>query len=234
MNEQQGIHQTEPPPRRIQLAEVCVFLFLIVPSMILSVPVVQKGMLNFSFVAAISILQDLALLSLILFFVWRNAEGLRSLGLSAANGIRELLLGILLYIPFTFLIRLLAHALQLAGVPLPQKPPMFLIPEGAGQIVLAVVFLIVVALTEEVLFRGYLLLRFRPLLKNTPAAVFLSAVIFSIGHGYQGVGGMIAVGAMGVMFAWVYLWRQNVIAVMLIHFLQDFMAMIVGPAVLGQ
>jgi membrane protease YdiL (CAAX protease family) len=234
MNEQQEMYRTEPPPRRIQLAEVCVFLFLIVPSMILSVPVVQKGMLNFSFVAAISILQDLALLSLILFFVWRNAEGLRSLGLSAANGIRELLLGILLYIPFTFFVRLLAHALQLAGIPLPQKPPMFLIPHNPAQTVLAIVFLVVVAVTEETLFRGYLLLRFRQLLTNTPAAVFLSAVIFSIGHGYQGVAGVIAVGTMGVVFALIYLWRQSLLAVMMIHFLQDFMAMIVGPAVMGK
>ena len=234
MNEPQSIQQSEPPARKIQLVEVCVFLFLIVPSMILSVPAVKKGTLNFPFVAAISILQDLALLSLILFFVWRNAEGLRSLGLSAANGIRELLLGILLYIPFTFIIRLLTYGLQWAGVPLPQKPPTFLIPQGPAQTVLAVVFLVVVAVTEETLFRGYLLLRFRQLLKSTPAAVFLSAMIFSIGHGYQGTGGVIAVGTMGILFALIYLWRQSLLAVMMIHFLQDFMAMIIGPAVMGQ
>jgi membrane protease YdiL (CAAX protease family) len=234
MNEQQSIHQSGPPPRKIQLAEVCVFLFLIVPSMILSAPVVQKGTLNFSFVATISILQDLALLSLILFFVWRNAEGLRALGLKAENWRRELLLGVLLYVPFAFFVRWLAHFLQWAGVSLPEKPPMFLIPQGAAQTALAVVFLIVVALTEEVLFRGYLLLRFRQLLKSTPTAVILSAVIFSLGHGYQGVAGIIVVGAMGVVFALIYLWRQSLLAVMMIHFLQDFMAMIIGPVVLGK
>jgi len=234
MNVQPEIHQSQPPPRKIQLAEVCVFLFLIVPSMILSVPVVKKGTLNFSFVAAISILQDLALLSLILFFVWRNAEGLRSLGLRAAHGIRELLLGILLYIPFTFIVRLLTYGLQLAGVSLPQKPPAFLIPRTPADTLLAIVFLVVVAVTEETLFRGYLLLRFKQLLKNTPAAVVLSALVFSMGHGYQGAGGVIAVGTMGILFAVIYLWRQSLLAVMMIHFLQDFMAMIIGPAVMGQ
>ena len=68
--------------------------------------------LNFSFVATVSMLQDLALLSLILFFVYRNAEGWPSLGLTAKNGVRELLVGILLYLPFTFIVRLISHALH--------------------------------------------------------------------------------------------------------------------------
>jgi CAAX protease family protein len=64
--------------------------------------------------------------------------------------------------------------------------------------------------------------------------VLFSAIIFSVGHGYQGLAGMIAVGVMGIVFALIYLWRQSLLAVMMIHFLQDFMAMIVGPSLLGQ
>jgi membrane protease YdiL (CAAX protease family) len=234
MNEQREIHQTEPPLQRIRLLEVGVFLFLILPSMLLSAPIARTGTLNFSFVATVSMLQDLALLSLILFFVYRNAEGWQSLGLTARNGVRELLVGILLYIPFTFIVRLISHALQWAGISLPQEAPKFLIPNNPAQTALAIVFLIVVAVTEEVLFRGYLLLRFRQLLKNTSAAVIFSAVIFSVGHGYQGLAGMIAVGVMGIVFAVVYLWRHSLLAVMMLHFLQDFMAMIVGPSLPGQ
>jgi CAAX protease family protein len=234
MNEQEEIHQTEPPRQRIRLLEVGVFLFLIVPAMLLSAPVARTGTLNFSFVATVSILQDLALLCLILFFVYRNGEGWQSLGLTAKNGLRELLVGILLYIPFTFIVRLISHALQWAGVSLPREAPKFLIPDTPAQTVLAIVFLIVVAVTEEVLFRGYLLLRFRQLLKNIPAAVLFSAVIFSVGHGYQGVAGMIAVGVMGIVFAVVYLWRHSLLAVMVLHFLQDFMAMIIAPSLPGR
>lgn len=234
MNEPAEIRKTGPTPRKVRLVEVCVFLFLIVPSMILSVPVVQKGTLSFSIVATLGIVQDLALLSLILFFVWRNAEGFQALGLRWSHGAREILLGMLLFVPFALFMRFIEYALKGIGLNLQEKPPMFLIPEGPLQIFLAIVFLVVVALTEEVLFRGYLLLRFRALLKNTAVAVLLSAAIFSIGHGYQGSASVIAVGAMGIVFALIYLWRQNLLAPMTVHFLQNFMAMIVAPAVLGK
>jgi membrane protein YdbS with pleckstrin-like domain len=63
-----------------RLIEVSVFLFLIVPSMILSFFVTRQGKVSFVFVAVSTILRDLALVSLILLFVWRNREPLRVLG----------------------------------------------------------------------------------------------------------------------------------------------------------
>ena len=50
------------------LVEVSVFLFLIVPSMVLSFFAVKQGTLSFVLVAFATILRDLALVSLILFF----------------------------------------------------------------------------------------------------------------------------------------------------------------------
>jgi CAAX protease family protein len=181
MNEQWEIHQTEPPLQRIRLLEVGVFLFLILPSMLLSAPIARTGTLNFPFIATVSMLQDIALLSLILFFLYRNAEGWQSLGLTARNGVRELLVGILLFIPFTFIVRLISHALQWAGISLPQEAPRFLIPNNPAQTMLAIVFLIVVAVTEEVLFRGYLLLRFRQLIKTPPRPCSFRQLFFRSG-----------------------------------------------------
>lgn len=57
MNEQQEIKKANSPPSKIKLAEVCVFLFLIVPSMTLSVPVTRSSTLTFSLVATASIVQ---------------------------------------------------------------------------------------------------------------------------------------------------------------------------------
>ena len=51
-----------------QLVEVSIFLFLIVPSMVLSFFAVKQGTLSFVLVAFATILRDLALVSLILFF----------------------------------------------------------------------------------------------------------------------------------------------------------------------
>ena len=57
-----------------------VFLFLIVPSMLFSFFAVRKGALSFTLTAWATILRDLALLSLIFYFLWRNGEPMRHLG----------------------------------------------------------------------------------------------------------------------------------------------------------
>ena len=58
--------------RKVEIFEVSVFLFLIVPSMLLSFFAVRPGSLSFMLVASGTILRDLALVSLILFFLWRK------------------------------------------------------------------------------------------------------------------------------------------------------------------
>jgi hypothetical protein len=72
--------------RKEQGLEVAVFLFLIVPSMTLSFFVIRQGSLGFVFTASSAILRDLAMVSLILFFLWRNGEPLEVLGWNFKNG----------------------------------------------------------------------------------------------------------------------------------------------------
>jgi membrane protease YdiL (CAAX protease family) len=82
------------------------------------------------------------------------------------------------------------------------------------------------------IFRGYLLLRFQAIGLSSFSAAVLSAVIFSLGHGYEGTSGVITVGAIGFVLALVYLWRGSLVAPMVMHFLQDF-AGIILPALMG-
>ncbi len=70
----------DEPSRKVQLIEVAVFLFLIVPSMAVSFFAVGEADLRFMQVAISSILNDLALLSLVLYFIWRNRESIRQVG----------------------------------------------------------------------------------------------------------------------------------------------------------
>ena len=98
-----------------------------------------------------------------------------------------------------------------------------------AEFLLATVLVIVVALAEETVFRGYLILRFKNVMANTSAAVLLSAVIFSLGHGYEGSAGVITVGGMGLVFGLVYTWRQSLVAPMVMHFLQDFIGIVLLP-----
>ena len=78
--------------RKTQLFEISVFLFLIVPSMALSFFAVKKGVLSFTLMAWATILRDLALVSLIFYFLWRNGEPKRNLGWTSKNVWRDILI----------------------------------------------------------------------------------------------------------------------------------------------
>jgi len=215
---------------KVQLVEVSVFLFLILPSMALSFFAIKQGSLNFVLVAISVILRDLALVSLILFFIWRNKEPATSIGWRFKSSKKEIAFGIMLFIPFSLATSLLEKGLQTAGLSVPSTPlPSFLAARGLGEFLLAFLLVVIVALAEETIFRGYLLLRFRAVTANQAVAVLLSAAVFSLGHGYEGSAGVVTVGVMGLVFALIYLWRRSLVAPMVMHFLQDFIGIVLLP-----
>jgi membrane protease YdiL (CAAX protease family) len=226
--------EVDIPSRREQILEVSVFLFLIVPSMLFSFLVIKQGTVSFALSAFSVILRDLALLFLILFFMWRNRERLLSLGWTFRNGWRDILLGILLFVPIFYGVDYLDRFLQSIGFSTPQsQQPSFTSPSGGAGYLLAFIMVIVVAITEETIFRGYLILRFKSIWVRMGTAAVLSSVIFSLGHGYEGTSGVIAIGAMGLVLALIYIWRRSLVAPMVIHFLQDFLVIIVLPLLSG-
>jgi len=185
-----------------QAIEVAVFLLLIVPSMVLSIFAVRQGNLSFLLTAVATIFRDLGLVSLILFFLWRNGENVERIGWDLRRAGREVALGVALFIPFTFGAAILEWVLLRIGLSRPATPlPSFLEARGGAELLLAVVLVAVVALAEETIFRGYLMLRFQTVLRGPARAVLLSSVIFSLGHGYEGSAGLVTVGVMGAVFA---------------------------------
>jgi membrane protease YdiL (CAAX protease family) len=213
-----------------QLYEISVFLFLILPSMALSFLAVKQGSLNFAVVAYATILRDLGLISLIFFFLWRNGEPVSQIGWAFKNGWKDIFLGIGLYIPFFFGANLLESALRAAGFSVPSTPlPSTIAAEGITAFVLASALVVVVALAEEIIFRGYLILRLRAVTGSLPAALLLSAAVFSLGHGYEGSAGVITVGMMGLVFGLIYVWRKTLVAPIVMHFLQDFIGIVLMP-----
>jgi membrane protease YdiL (CAAX protease family) len=85
------------------------------------------------------------------------------------------------------------------------------------------------ALAEETISPGYLILRLKATTLSPAAAALLSAAIFSLGHGYEGSAGVITVGVMWFVFPSVYLWRQSLVAPIGMHFLQEFIGVVLRP-----
>jgi hypothetical protein len=98
--------------RTEQLVEVSVFLFLIVPSMVFSFFVINQSGVGFVLTALSTIVRDLALVSLILFFIWRNRESVKKIGWAFKNGWIDIVLGIGLFFPLFYGAAMLESALR--------------------------------------------------------------------------------------------------------------------------
>lgn len=212
--------------RRVQAVEVGVFLLLILPALVLGAMRGAPRALGFAATAVTTIAQDAGLVSLVLYFLWRSGEPLQRLGLRAGDGLREVLIGVLLFWPAAYATAELAGWLGRLGLSGADSTLAFLEPRGFWQVALAVALVSVVAVAEEIVFRGYLLLRFRPLLRSTAGAVILSSAVFGLGHGYEGAAGMVSVATLGAVYALVYLWRGSLLAPIVMHFLQDLVGIV--------
>jgi CAAX protease family protein len=218
------------PSSRIQLTELLVFIFLIAPSSALSFFAVKQGNLSFVIVAAATILRDLGLICLVLYFLWRNRESVSSIGWDFRNRIPDVFIGLALFFP-TFVVAsgleqwLLAVGFKTPATPLPQLQAV----GGLGDTILGIILVATVAFAEETIFRGYLILRLRALTASPAAAVLISTAVFSLGHGYEGSAGVATVAFLGLVFALVFLWRRSLVAAMTMHFLQDLLGIVLAP-----
>lgn len=220
------------PGRNVQRTEMCIFLLLIAPSLVFSFVFVKQATPGFVLTAFSTILRDVGLVCLILYFLWRNAEAVARIGWGPADWPREAMIGMLLFLPMFYAAAIVDGWLRHFGFSAGKVPLPALVPgRNPLHLVVALVLVTTVALAEETIFRGYLILRLEASTGSRRAALLLSALIFSFGHGYEGSAGVITVGLMGLAFALVYVWRGSLIAPVVMHFLQDFVTVLLLPLV---
>jgi len=208
-----------------------VFLLLFLPSVVLSFFVSgETATTSFPVIALSTIFRLLALVALILFFLWRNGESDEKIGWTTHAWGTNALLGVALFPPIFIGAAILSSVLQSLGLSGPDPASQgFLIPGDATEMVLALLLVAIVAVGEETVFRGYLIVRLEALFRSPAVAVVLSSVIFALGHGYEGVAGVITVGMMGFALALVFLWTRSLVAPTIIHFLNNFVAILLVP-----
>jgi len=66
------------------------------------------------------------------------------------------------------------------------------------------------------------MLRINAITSSSTAAVLL-------GHGYEGTASVVTIGVMGSVFALIYQWRRSLIAPVVMHFLHDFIGIVLIP-----
>ena len=226
------------PTQASQMIELAVFLLLLMPQLVLTLfasPAETLGPIDFATVAGAIIVRDVALVALVAFFLWMSGEArgkapFACLGWDLRDAPKEMDIGVALFFPMTLSAAVVDALLRAAGLGGPSTPAPVFAPEGALEIALAVVLVVVVAIAEETIFRGYLIHRLRTLSGSQPLAIAASSLLFALGHGYQGPSGLIAIGVIGVFLSLVYVWRKTLVAVTTMHFIQNFIGIVLAPA----
>ena len=88
-------------------------------------------------------------------------------------------------------------------------------------------------IAEEVFFRGYIYERLKVLLKNKWIAIAFSVIPFALFHYSQGLPGIFISLVLGGILTAMYLWKRNLKANMIAHFLIDFIPNVLIPILIG-
>jgi hypothetical protein len=102
------------------------------------------------------------------------------------------------------------------------------LPRKPLEIALWIAVSISAGISEEIAFRGYFQRQFGALTGSKWAAVSLQAVLFGMGHGYQGVQAIAKIALFGAFFGALAIWRGSLRPGIIAHAFGDILSGIFG------
>jgi hypothetical protein len=102
-----------------------------------------------------------------------------------------------------------------------------LLPQGLVESLAWIPVAVSAGFCEELAFRGYLQRQFQAITGSTGWAVLIQAVVFGVGHLYEGVGPVARIMLFGVLFALLAVWRKSLRPSMITHAWSDIFGVIV-------
>jgi membrane protease YdiL (CAAX protease family) len=177
------------------------------------------GTLSLAYVAALSLVDAVLLIGLIVFFLRAHGESPRELFLGRRPAGEEARLGL----PLSFA----ALAIAFAAILLIQQfapwlrteetnPLQGLLTTPHGAAIMAVVLVVAGGIREEIQ-RAFLLRRFEQWLGGPVVGVVVASVGFGAGHLIQGVDVAVVTGLLGMFWAVTYLRRRSIVAPVVSH-----------------
>jgi len=92
-----------------------------------------------------------------------------------------------------------------------------LLPRGFAEIAAWVALSVSAGICEEAIFRGYLQQQFNALSGSAAIAIGAQAIVFGVGHGYQGLRNTIVIAVFGALYGVIAHWRRNLRPGMIMH-----------------
>ena len=102
-----------------------------------------------------------------------------------------------------------------------------LLPRGTLESLVWIPVALSAGFCEELAFRGYLQKQFQAVTGSAGWAVLIQAIVFGIGHLYEGVGPVVRITLFGVLFGLFAVWRKSLRPGMIAHAWADIFGVII-------
>lgn len=182
-------------------------------------PRLADGGFNPPFLFALTLLDTVLLVGLVVFFFRAHRESFAEELFAARPSLREAVYGILL-IPISFFIVIVVLlAVQMTAPWLRNVPhnPLADLAKTRGQAILFAFVVMVAGGVREEIQRAFLLHRFSVWLGGPVVGIVVTSMAFGAGHLMQGIDAAVATGVLGAFWGIVYLRRRSAVAPMVSH-----------------
>lgn len=102
-----------------------------------------------------------------------------------------------------------------------------LLPQGILESLAWIPLALSAGFCEELAFRGYLQKQFQAIAGSSVVAVLFQAIVFGVGHLYEGVGAAARITLFGVLFGLLAIWRKSLRPGMIAHAWSDIFCVII-------
>lgn len=178
-----------------------------------------EGGLNPRFIFAVSLIDAVLVIGLVVALLRAGHESARDILLGRVRLLKEAIVGIAM-IPLVFMIVILVLAVVLTYAPhlhnVARNPLEDMLSNRIDVAIFAVVVLVAGGVREEVQ-RGFIVHRFGQYLGGGLAGVLVYSVLFGLGHYEQGYDAAIATATLGLVWGLMYLKRRSIVAPMISH-----------------
>jgi CAAX protease family protein len=130
---------------------------------------------------------------------------------------KEVARDVLICIPFLFVWEGSARAMHHLLGPDQAKSINSLLPQSTLEVILWIAVSITAGICEEIVFRGYFQKQFAAYTSSVTAGVMLQAIVFGLGHSYQGAKQVVLITVLGALYGWFAAWRRSLRPNMVAH-----------------
>ena len=177
------------------------------------------GQLSPPFVFALTLLDTLLLVGLIVFFMRAHRESVREQLFGSRPQGRDILLGLVLIPASFFVVIAVLMVVQLVAPSLrnvPHNPLQDLVRNRSDAVIFAFVVMIAGGVREEIQ-RGFVLRRFEQYLGGGTVGLVVFSALFGVGHLEQGRDVALATGTLGAFWGLIFLRRRSIAGPMVGH-----------------